>query len=94
MFWNVAGLGNKDWIFWRELEDWEVMVLSETWMEEKDWLRMKRSLPKGYVWGTQWANRKNKRGRAIIGGMLMRIRKEIVEKGSKMESDKDGFMVG
>lgn len=29
-----------------------------------------------------------------MGGMLMRIRKEIAEKRSKMESDKEGFVVG
>jgi len=31
----VAGLGNKDKGFWRGLEEWDVMVLIETWVEEK-----------------------------------------------------------
>lgn len=29
-FWNVAGLRGKDENFWRELSEWEVIVLSET----------------------------------------------------------------
>jgi len=36
VFWNVAGLYNKDENFWKKLGDWEVVVLSETWIEEKD----------------------------------------------------------
>lgn len=35
-FWNVAGLKNKDREFWGKLKDWEVIVLIETWLEEKD----------------------------------------------------------
>lgn len=31
MFWNVAGLGNKDKDFQEELDRWEVLVLMETW---------------------------------------------------------------
>lgn len=34
-FWNVAGLGNKDKNFWRSLEEWQVIVLMETWIEKK-----------------------------------------------------------
>lgn len=36
-------------------------------------------LPKGYVWETQWAVRKNKRGKAI-GKRMMRVRREIESK--------------
>ena len=34
-FWNVAGVRGKDGEFWKGLEKWDVMVLSETWVEEK-----------------------------------------------------------
>jgi len=64
----VAGLRNKD--FWKELSKWEVMVLAETWVEEKEWEGIKGNLPKGYIWGTKWARRECKTGRAK-GGMIM-----------------------
>lgn len=27
----------KDKEFWKGLKEWDVMVLTKTWMEEKDW---------------------------------------------------------
>lgn len=47
-FWNVAGLGNKDRNFWEALGQWDAIVLTETWVEENNWLRVKGRLPKGY----------------------------------------------
>jgi len=35
MFWNVIELKNKDKEFWKGLENWEVLILAETWVEEK-----------------------------------------------------------
>lgn len=51
VFWNVAGLGNKDKEFWKRLKEWDVMVLMETWIEEKGWNKIRRKLPEGYKWG-------------------------------------------
>lgn len=48
-FWNVAGLGNKDRSFWKKLEEWAVIVLTETWTEEKGWKRVLKMLSDGYV---------------------------------------------
>lgn len=31
VFWNVAGLRNKDGEFWNRLGDWDVIMLPETW---------------------------------------------------------------
>jgi len=45
-FWNVAGLGNKDKQFWKGLEEWDVMVLVETWVEERGWGKIREKLPK------------------------------------------------
>jgi len=78
-FWNVAGLGNKMGDFWSKLRDWDVMVLVETWEEEKNWERIKERLPRGYEWRMQAAKRRNKKGRTT-GGMILRIRKELMEK--------------
>lgn len=91
-FWNVAGLRNKDEDFWAGLRKWEVIVLLETWMNEKGWRGIKRKLPRGYVWGLQWTE-KNKKGKAM-GGMVMGIKREIVEKGKGIETGKEGMIVG
>lgn len=92
-FWNVAGLRNKDRDFWKGLENWDVIVLSETWVDEKGWDRIKGKLPKGYKWGTQIAKRRSRKGRAI-GGMVMGIRKEVMEKGQEIKSEREGMIEG
>lgn len=45
------------------MEKWDVIVLSETWMDEKGWERIKDSLPKGYKWGEQLVKRRSRKGR-------------------------------
>jgi len=92
-FWNVAGLRNKDRDFWKGLENWDVIVLSETWVDEKGWDRIKEKLPKGYKWGTQIAKRRSRKGRAI-GEMVMGIRKEVMEKGQEIKSEREGMIEG
>lgn len=57
-FWNVAELRNKDRDFRKGLEKWNVIVLSETWVDKKGWERIKDNLPKGYKWGKQLAKRR------------------------------------
>lgn len=91
MFWNVAGLKKKDRDFWRGLEAWDVIVMIETWVDEKGWERVRRWLPRGYM--EQWAKRKNKKGRAM-GGMIMGIRKELNEKEQETYTEKEGIMMG
>lgn len=66
-FWNVAGLENKDREFWEKLGEWDVMFLSETWLQEKGWERIKKWLPKGFIWQMQEAGKRNKKGRAMGG---------------------------
>jgi len=92
-FWNVAGVKNKDEEFWGFLREWEVIILMETWLEKSGWGGIKGKLPKGYVWGAQWARRESKKGRAK-GGMLLGIRKECIEKGRGIEMEEEGIMVG
>ena len=65
VFWNVAGMRNKDEEFWKGLEEWEVVVMSETWVEEREWEYIRGRLPKDYVWEKQWARRESKKGKAI-----------------------------
>lgn len=37
LFWNIAGTRNKDKGFWNRIEEWDVITLMETWMDEKRW---------------------------------------------------------
>jgi len=62
-FWNVAGLVNKDKDFWRGIKEWDVVTLSETWVDEKGWSRVRGKLPRGYEWGVQFATRRSKKVR-------------------------------
>lgn len=61
-FWNVAGLMNKDKEFWRRLNEWQVILLMETWVDEKGWEKVKDKLSRGFDWRMQAATRKNKKG--------------------------------
>jgi len=88
MFWNIARLWNKDKDFWKGLENWDVIILSETWLEEKRRDKIKNLLPRRYVWNTQWATKKNKKARAM-GGMIMGIRKEIAEGKKERKIDRE-----
>jgi len=80
LFWNVADLRGKDREFWKELEGWEVICLSETWVEEKGWEGVKGKLSKGYVWEKEWARKEKRKGRAK-GGILMGRDKGRVDGG-------------
>lgn len=83
-FWNVAGLGNKDREFWEGLKEWEVILMSETWVDKKGWERVKERLPKGYSWEAQWARRVSKKGRTM-GGMMMGVKKKFrVDRGESI----------
>lgn len=60
----------------------------ETWLEKREWERLKERLPRGYEWEIQLARRKNRKGR-VIGGMVIGIRNRVVvleeEEGREME---------
>lgn len=91
---NVAGLGGKDRGFWKELEEWDVIVMSETWVEEKGWGRVKDKLPAGFICKMQAAKRRNKEGRAM-GGMFMGIRWELADMEKEFEEkEKEGKIKG
>lgn len=60
------------------------MVLSETWVEEKNKKKVREKLPGEVVWGFQTATRMHAKGRAKRG-MLIEIRKKLMERGKEME---------
>lgn len=88
----MAGLGNKNGDFWEGLREWDVLVLSEMRVDEKGWIKIRGRLPKGYKWAVQWAKGKSRKGRAT-GGIMMDIRKKLVEEGGKIETKTEGLMV-
>lgn len=55
-----------------------MLGLVETWLEEKDWSRMSKLLPKKFKWKWQFATKERRRGRAM-GGILSEVRKGIEE---------------
>lgn len=65
---------------------WDVILLSETWMEEKKWQKIKRWLPKNFVWRIQGAKMDHKKGRSargIISGVRIGIEEESCADGGK-----------
>lgn len=65
----------------------------ETWTDDKEWERIRGFMPKGYVWRTQWAKKRSRKGRTI-GGMAMGIRKELIDKEKEMEIEEEGLIIG
>lgn len=63
VFWNVAGMGYKFKDFWKGLKQSDVLVLLETWVEEKGWIKIRERLPNKYEWAGQWVKKKSKKGR-------------------------------
>lgn len=84
LFWNIAGVQNKckKMDVWKEL--WEffkkfnVIILLETWVEEKQWEQIKNILDKNYRWKVQYAVKKNIKGRAM-GGIISGVKRHLNE---------------
>ena len=81
LFWNVAGLYNKDRDFWEYLDGFDYICLIETWLEEKNWGKFCVNLSGRFHWEFYTAKRINRMGRAM-GGMLIGIKKEWVSKNN------------
>lgn len=84
VFWNVAGIGNKDEDFWNYIRKFDIVNLSETRTETKNWKRIEKWLPKEYRWEVQWAIKDKKKGRRA-GEMLTGIRKTLIVKSIEKE---------
>uniref|UniRef100_T1JG70 Endonuclease/exonuclease/phosphatase domain-containing protein n=1 Tax=Strigamia maritima TaxID=126957 RepID=T1JG70_STRMM len=74
--WNVTGIWNKGSTFLNYLEDFDMIILMETWLESKDEERIGRKLSGDFEWRFLAARREKKKGRAR-GGHLVRIRKDV-----------------
>ncbi len=78
LIWNMAGLKNKQSDFWKFIYSYDVIMMMETWMEEKDWNVWVQRLSTEFNWERVSAERMNIKGRAA-GGIIMGIRKIITE---------------
>jgi len=91
-FWNVAGVRNKEEGFWKEVKEWEVVVMVETWVDGKSWDRVRRKLPKGYRWEKQLAKRRSKKGRPM-GGIIIGVKEEEgIASVIEVEEKEEGVM--
>jgi hypothetical protein len=59
-----------------------VVGLVETWVEERSWKKIEKTLPKDSKWKSQWAKREKKKGRAT-GGIITRTKLGIKEKSQE-----------
>jgi len=75
LFWNVAGIGNKDREFWGYVRRFDLVSLCETWVDEKGWEGLKEKLPETHEWECSFAVKKKIKGRAR-GGFIIGKRKE------------------
>ena len=76
MYWNVQGLYSKFNEIGSYLNEFELIILSETWIEKNNTQNLEQYLPKTYIWKWTHAKRENVKGRAI-GGNLLGIRNTI-----------------
>jgi exonuclease III len=91
VFWNVAGIKNKENEFWKYLGEFDVVGLVETWVEEKGWERLERRMPREFEWKCQYAERESKKGRAK-GGIIMCVKKGLEEENGSGVKEERGFM--
>ncbi|XP_024874051.1 trichohyalin-like [Temnothorax curvispinosus] len=85
-FWNVAGLFNKDRQFWKHIENYDAIGLTETWVDEKQWEKLKDKLPDKFIWKSTAAKREKTKGRAR-GGIITGIRRGVKEEETTNERE-------
>lgn len=94
LFWNVAGVLNKDREFWKFLESMDMVNLTETWLDEKGWDRIKGQMNKNFEWKAVHAEKEKgiRKGRAK-GGIIIGVKKEMIEKGKELNGEwRTGFV--
>ncbi|KYM96255.1 hypothetical protein ALC62_13071 [Cyphomyrmex costatus] len=92
LFWNVAGIENKDRDFWNYIKGFDYISLCETWIDEKGWDKLKKRLSSTHVWDCSFAEKGGKRGRAK-GGFIIGKRKLWGEESEKLIKEEGDGMV-
>lgn len=62
-------------------------------VEREEWSSLKEKLPGGYVWELQEAKKRYKKDRAL-GSIMMGIRRELIQEEMKIETNREGLIVG
>lgn len=68
-----------------------VSLITNTWVQEKGWERIRGRLPRGYIWEMQEAEKRNKKGRAM-GEMIMGRKERIEGEKERKEREEDGVI--
>lgn len=94
MFWNVAGIGNKDKEFWRYIRTYDFISLSETWMEKKRWEKIRGRLSDTHKWACSYAIKEGKKGRAK-GGFIIGKKKnwDLAQSNNLIQREEEGIIV-
>lgn len=92
MFWNTAGLFNKDKEFWKYIGKFDFISLCETWLEKEGWERIKDKLPESHEWACSFARKVKRRGRAK-GGFVIGKKKDWGKEGSRLIKEEEGDVV-
>lgn len=92
LFWNVAGINEKDEEFWEFVTTCEVVGLTETWITEEEWVGWERRLPKEFSWRCQPARKEAVKGRAS-GGIITGVRRgmEVIREEDTVVSEVEGL---
>lgn len=92
LFWNVAGLSNKDKEFWSFIEGYDFVGFMETWVEEKGWENLRNRLCDKMEWIAVHAKKEKRKGRAK-GGMLVGVNKRWIKEGEKwINESREGYV--
>ena len=76
IYWNVQGLKSTVEESRQYLNSFDIVLLSETWIEEKNFAKSQKQLPSGFKWIWTTATRDKHRGRPA-GGLLVGIREHF-----------------
>ena len=76
LYWNAFGVLNKDYTFFKFIEQYEIICLSETWVLEKDEKKIRIKLSKNCNWYFMSAEKGGKRGRAK-GGVIIGVKNNL-----------------
>lgn len=100
IFWNIAGLRNKDKVVWKFIKEGDFVSLTETWVEEKDIKHLINKLSKKWNREIIAALRKRRKGGqredlpSLSGsGMLIGVKKNsILKDGFKVRKIDEGLI--
>jgi len=95
LFWNVAGIGNKNKDWWKYIIGFDVISLCETWVDEKGWDIWKKRLPESHIWACDFAIKNRNKGRAKGegGGFIIGKKKEgRIDKCKLIAKKKEGMI--